>query len=610
MTGTLSALGRELGLLLSQTGRTWWRLAAGLSAVMLVGWLGYYSSVLLGAWAVSANVWLAVPCLALGVVIQLTAMIIAMRLAGMGTATPDDGATTMKILGATLLPFLCIYSAFGFVNSSAQDLIIVTATRSSSLQAAAVIGELNPLTSMTLTLIVLGSIVALYLTRTAIDALAKKLKKPWLGLASAFVEANFGILILLAGFRFFRLIYLWWVGRQGAHWWHQVMIWLKDLTPAGLRQVGASLSEAIWPVLWQLITQPLAWLALAGLVAGLRLTSSSDLLEALQQKLSHSDSPSLRRQRVRQHFNLHFSEIVLSDVNNKVLPTWFSFRFIWRAGPVFLGAFMIAFSAIGLLDNAVWRLMMLLFGNTEITVWMNIMPLIGLVSKVVIFSLRAVLLGLAFSRLEQIISGAAQPSLPDGPKAEATDEPSRPTPRWLAVLAVSMAVIITAVSSFVLQSGESTVTQHRQPGSPTRLLDTVVLVEDLRFGAAITTTNDKTTTTDFCFVVVQVSLTPEHQGSMLRPTMVAGRHSYRAWDGVDSDMSSEPGFRTIRDVIFEVDPTDLTGKTVQVTFQVIQAVTAVEQRLSVTFPLTSATISACHEQVIDVLEHPFVEVPR
>ncbi|MGC3955793.1 MAG: hypothetical protein QM804_16340 [Propionicimonas sp.] len=183
-------------------------------------------------------------------------------------------------MARTILPFLAIYAAFGFVDDYARNVMLALQGRF-SFSAIEFINQLDPTKSTTTLAIVAGVVVALYLARRVLDRLAARRDHAWITLLGALVEASWVLLALLSLFRIVEVVKLWLNSRQLAAWGFE----LFELLFGWIRLTGfwldawEFLARQAWPAFWDVLTQPLAWLALAAVVAGIKVVTSAELLQ-------------------------------------------------------------------------------------------------------------------------------------------------------------------------------------------------------------------------------------------------------------------------------------------------------------------------------------------
>ncbi|HSK34506.1 MAG TPA: hypothetical protein VK903_13580, partial [Propionicimonas sp.] len=288
-----AAFGDDTFRLASAAAGVWLRLLPRLVALTLLGWVAYHGAVFLGAELAQVSPWLLIPALATGVVLRLATVVIALRSVATelgapallrqvapGDAVDDDRDRSLgRLLGITLLPFLALYAAFGYVDSFARDVVLLSTYR---FGPGELLGDLNPLNSATTAAIAIALIVVLFVARRLLDRWQDRTGRLLPALLAALVEASGLFVVLLSAFRLVEGTRLWLGERRLAQWWQGAVDWstgwLRFDLPELIGQVWSFLAGSIWPVLWDLVSQPLAWLTLAALVFGSRVLSLGDLL--------------------------------------------------------------------------------------------------------------------------------------------------------------------------------------------------------------------------------------------------------------------------------------------------------------------------------------------
>lgn len=527
MVGTVRALGEEFTGLLTRGFALWWRLLPWLAGFALVGWAGYYAAVLAGSEVARQWPWLVVGCLAVGVVVQLAATVAALRLAVVRAGAVVDGdpaaTTPLRLLSTTVLPFLAIFAAFGMVDSYARDVVVVIGQRFSLFGGSEFLTALNPAASATAALTVAASVVGLFVLRRVLESVAERTGQTWLGLVAALVEAVFGLLLLLSAFRLVEQFWLWLDDRQVAGWWDAVVDTLTGwfTLPPVLADACQFVAESAWPVVWDLLSQPLAWLALTAVVAGSRLAA---------------DRP--RDGRLGAAGRLG-REALAGDFDDKYLPLWHAVRFLAGSGWPLLGGFVLAFIALDWAGDLVTDSVIVGLGPFTGAAAVQTLPFLGLVSQVLVLTAKFALLAVTAARAGQ--APGAQP---------------RQEGRGLQAAVVGAICIAVALSSLALDRHPTRVVSA-EPGQPIQLLGMTATVTDPRAGSSLAESDDGGVTTDLAFVVVTVSLGQERDGAAVTAELQAGRRTYRPWEA--SSLRSRPGFTSRRDIAFEVDPADLSA---------------------------------------------------
>lgn len=540
MVSRLRGIGDEFVGLLGRAGATWWRLAPWLLGLCLLGWAGNYGAVLLGTELAFHWPWLVIFGLAFGTVVQLAAIVVALRIVmersgvGFDTVAPVEAAVpdgTARLVARTLLPFLAIYAAFGFVDDFARNILLAMTGRYGALGGADFINQINPTSSPATLALVIGIAVALYLLRRALDWLAGRTDRVWIGLVGAFVEASGLLLLLLSAFRLVEEAKLWLSDRQLAAWWDG----LYDALAGWIRLEGVWLSAweflaaNAWPALWDVLTQPLAWLALTAVVAGIRVGTSAELLE---------QAGGGRGAALGKVANGFFT----GDLDDKFLPLWHAVRFLAAAGLPLLGGYVLAFSAIDWIGDLLQTGLDLLIGPQIDDAALLTAPFYDLLPMVLIQGLRLALLGVTVARVEELMASGRIASRPRSGET-------------LTVVVVCGAL---ALSSLALDSRDEVRVVTAQVDRPMTLLSAEVTVGRPRAGLELANQYGLVHPTDLTFLVVPVTLFDERAGTSVFPSLRAGGHHYDPWEGSVS-VRTQPGFASEQDVVFEVDPEDLVA---------------------------------------------------
>jgi hypothetical protein len=127
-------------------------------------------------------------------------------------------------------------------------------------------------------------IVSIYVLRRVLDFVAERTGLRFLGLVVVLIEAFLMLLLIMGGIRVFQTFRLWLRDRAVTQWLTEVRdalgrffaIFKIDL-PEILSKAWGLFSEQIWPVLIDVVAQPLFWLAVAALVFGSRVLSPAEL---------------------------------------------------------------------------------------------------------------------------------------------------------------------------------------------------------------------------------------------------------------------------------------------------------------------------------------------
>ncbi len=623
----LRRLWAELALLTTQTARTWARLAAPIVGLMLIGWSGNELSILLGTEVSSSYPWLVIPVLAMGVVVQLVTIVVALRLVAIELGMPAmlaraPGAdpaetgretTLARLVAVTLLPFLVMYAAFGFLADYARRLVTLSTYR----HGADLVSALNPgvewetiWTSGTFWVLVAILVVG-YPVQVLIERRRDHFRHPLLvGLVLVVLEATLGFVVLLGAFRIVDVFVLWAQGREAAAWLEHGVAWLRGLFPFDLPAIVVAgwsfFVEQVWPVVLHGLTRPFLWLAMAGLVFGSRMLTLADLwrvgeptTEATTRRqgmLARLRSDSAQARGLRSVV-LNVEELVLDGIDVQVLPAWQSLRLVLRAGWPFLGAYAIAFTVLDAAGSALEGLVDLVLGGHRIEFWLKAWPFVDLISMVGVMSVTWVLLGVAYTRALSIFTETG----PDG--VQPVLVPGRGGSggrRSTAVEALTVAVVTVAVVVAVglVPSGAEADVRRGVVGQAVPMQGQEVGTGSPRLATTIRTGSDETRT-DGVFVVVGVWVaSPGPDGGLVDVTLVSGERTYHPYDS-GFGPSALPGFRAGKDLVFEVDPADV-GPAARLAFRPVEVVSGYQQWVEIPLGLAAEDVAAAlPETVVD-----------
>lgn len=562
------AFGQAFSSLVMGTGLAWIQLWPRLVALTLLGWSAYYGSVLLAAQLALVSAWLVIAALAAGVVARLAALVVALRVVAKHLGAPelmrqvipeqvvDDrrDQRLSRLLSLTLLPFLGVYAAFGYVNSFAQDVVVLS---SLSQGPADLLRSLNPVESPLTTWIVILAAAALYLARRVLDQVFDRTGNAVIGFAAVLGEATLLLLIALSGFRVIQTFWLWLGDREIALWWESlkdlITGWLHFDLPAVIEAVFAFVSDVFWPVFWEVITEPIAWLALTSLVFGSRVIALSDLWQP--RPATSTGSQRLERARLQmakatgvQRVTQHLQEAFFGDLTDKYLPAWLALKLVLRAGWLFLGAYVLAFNLLRLGGEWIQTEVHYLLGGSSYVEWMKIQPFLNLITDVVTMSAQFALLGVTFTQILNHIAGD-QPGPGPGHR--------RYLARFGQVVAVGLLLTgFTAIS--LLQPNQSEAVRQVAVGQESRLDAQRVRVDTVSYGDTLIVDSRPPVRTSLVFVVVRVGLfQPDADLDAVRVSLVNKARTYRPGSWLATSLYSAPGFRTTANLAFEVDPADL-----------------------------------------------------
>jgi hypothetical protein len=242
------------------------------------------------------------------------------------------------------------------------------------------------------------------------------------------------LLVIMGGIRAFQIFRIWLLDRAVIQWLAEIQralgrffaIFKIDL-PKILTWTWAFLSDQVWPVLVDVVAQPLFWLAVAALVFGSKVLSLAELWRKGQPYAARvPGATAFARYREKQAFRrlgpppkgirlaaARFQEAFLGDIDDKYLPALHSLRLILRAGPIFLGAYIFVYNLVIIVRNYLEIAIDGIIGGQEGQFWVKWEPVIALIQDALVDPVRLCLLAVAFRRcLELFAQRSAAESMP------------------------------------------------------------------------------------------------------------------------------------------------------------------------------------------------------
>ncbi len=344
----------------------------------------------------------------------------------------DDGreSSVSRLLALTLLPFLGIYTAFGQIQEAAGDLQVQSIFQSGGvLSDSDITKKLNidsgtPRHYLTVTAVVVGA----YLVRRLVDKLHEETGWRPLGFVVALIEGFFVLSALIVGGGAISRLLGWLGDRVFVSWldaigdfFHTVWAALTSLLPGFVISAVQTVRDGFWPVLTQVVTQPIIWLAVAALVYGSSVISVAELwrkgkplasrVRIARRAVERADCRPRREARAggRAAFvGGELKEAFLGDIDDKYLPTIQSLRLILRAGLVFLGAYLLAYNLLEIVSNYWTSFTNHLIGGHPVVFWSAFGPAVDLLQNLPFEPWRLCLLAAALQRALQIFRSRAE----------------------------------------------------------------------------------------------------------------------------------------------------------------------------------------------------------
>jgi len=284
---------RSVALLWGTWGRVLKTRGAALVPLFLLGWAGYYLTVMVTGLLTPRWVWVVVPLMGLGVLIQLIIALTAYRRSIRAAEAVLDARPLPQISFATmvstlLVPFAATYSAFGFFTRYARDGVQAAAAMVGTLADTSFLNKVDPFASTTTLIVVIAVFAVLWVTARLIKRAATREKSVGLALLSSFVSACTTFLVLVSVSHLYTYAANWLNSREFMAWRDRLLVWAGGLihldVPHAFSVVWGWLSATAWPVFWTVLSQPVLWLAVVALVGGMQFVKIDTVWEKLRDR--------------------------------------------------------------------------------------------------------------------------------------------------------------------------------------------------------------------------------------------------------------------------------------------------------------------------------------
>jgi hypothetical protein len=441
----LGELLTDVRILVVDTGRVWWRLLPQLLGLYLAGWLGSQLLLRVAVVAGDLSAWLALALFAFSFVSLLVVLVLILRLLGrelgIRSLIPAEESagdrrdeSVSELLAVTLLPFIGIYAAFGQVTEAANTLVVEQFIRYGIGGTETVLAVLDD-TSRNHPGRLLAIVVGIYVLRRGMDLLHEHTGIRVLGLVVALLESLFLLVFVLGGVRLLQSLLLWLGDRAFVGWLAALGDAVGDAVaglgidlPAVLATLATFVTEQVWPVLWEVVSQPIIWLAVAALVYGSQVLSLAEVWRRGQtyaarvpgaRALAGRRSTLAGRRvgpppRGLRRAAIEVQEAFLGDIDDKYLPTLHSLQLVLRAGVLFLGSFVLVYAVLGTVTSYASEGLHRLLGGHAMDFWLVWSPWVDLALELPFEPLRLCLLAVAFRRCLELFQQRSQASAAAG----------------------------------------------------------------------------------------------------------------------------------------------------------------------------------------------------
>lgn len=255
----------------------------------------------------------------------------------------------LDVLAMTVGPFLAVYAVWGLVDDEVSWLFVINV-------ALTGLGGVNEW-SVNLQWVTFYVVLALiaWLLRQLVALVARRTGRVWLLAPAVLLEGLWVVGSFLALFA---------VGRQGLEWlegravwqgarqlWFDFLEWLPEIVlpfDLTLPEAVAAAAEWVWssllPGFALAVLLPLMWLALTATVFGWREFTGRDVLEGTVAQASArrwQEELSRRESSPAWALVIRASRLLTGDLRTKYVPVASAFRLVLRAGPRFVGAYLL-----------------------------------------------------------------------------------------------------------------------------------------------------------------------------------------------------------------------------------------------------------------------------
>ncbi|MET0693722.1 MAG: hypothetical protein ABWY56_07315 [Propionibacteriaceae bacterium] len=304
---------------------------------------------------------------------------------------------SVEVVAAAVGPFLAVYAVWGFVDEEIRNLF----ASNYAIQGLGGITNFSISFSPDRLRFYVLVAAAAWVLRLLLTAVLSRRRLTSVALVSIVVEALwvfsvFAVLVIVL-----RTVRDWlrtravWVAVQDG--WRALVEWLPPwplpfgfTLPQAVDRLLEVILGTVLPGAAQAIALPLLWLALTATVLGWREFRAGDLLAGtpLAGRLVGSEGRAPRTRRV--------AAWLTSDLRTKYLPVISALRLIWRAGPRFLGAYLVLATVLNALQQCFDIGLSLALGPREVAVTLLTEPFSLLISGLLFTTAAIALYAAAF----------------------------------------------------------------------------------------------------------------------------------------------------------------------------------------------------------------------
>jgi hypothetical protein len=312
----------------------------------------------------------------------------------------------MDVLTAAIGPFLAVYAVWGFIDDEVRDLFFANISQDGYLDSenwsvSFAPDRLGFYAGLTVGAWVIGKLIEL-----AVTAVRRRRRLgAWASVPEVIADGTvvFGLFMTLG------ILAVqardWWGERAIAvglsTLWHNFLdllpdwpVWFDLTLPEALRQGVDWIAAELVPAMADRLLLPLMWLALTATVFGWRRFRGRDI--AAGTRLS-GVVDRLDRLTTGSGGAIGFTaRLATDDFRTKYLPVAHAFRMVWRAGPWFLGSFLVLSAVLWSLENWLTVAITVAIGPQPLDVVFAIEPFQELVVGLIVVPLSIAVYAAAF----------------------------------------------------------------------------------------------------------------------------------------------------------------------------------------------------------------------
>ena len=542
---------REFAALWGAVGRILRHQGGRLALFFMLGWVGYFATVLATGFTAPRLPWAVIPLMGAGCLVQLVVTLAAYRTSIEEAESAWGGGEQLSLvamISTLLVPFAAAYSAFGFFSGYARDGMVAASAMVGSYAETAFLNKVNPIASRSTLLISVSIFVVLWVSARLVKMASKKWKSAVLALVSSFISSCTTFLVIFSIFRIYSVIGLWFNSRTYMAWRDDALGWASGLVhinlPHVVDAVWAWIWDVAWPVFWYALSRPIVWLAVVALVGGMQFLNVDTVWGRLWDRLGIQGEHELAT-----GLAMKAGKSIVGFFSG-LLPIFHLLSVILKSGVPFLGCLIVSYAVVDRLGAWLTYLVAWGIGPLEYKWVFMVYPVLKLTSMVIVAGVEAVLLAAAYVRLKQKGLEAAPPS----------------GLHWRSVIAGLVCIGLAAgINQIVPPSSDRSVVLTS--GSPTTLMESSVVISDVRAGRSVSGDfsmgSPGPVSSQGVFLAVRVTLASDVGATAIVSAEVGGV-AYPTWDQ-SGQITTPAGFSTTRDMVFEVPPDQVDDVIILVT---------------------------------------------